>query len=1422
MDYKILLEIKGVYNETYTEENISLGTAIKETLDKSYDVGSLEILLTDIEDEYQPYTPVILTIYNTIDDQLSEIQSYNMIIESDDVRDEYIGNRIKYTHKITLIEETKLLETEIMPNITFTQPIVYTPISSEIDYVDSQYVDTDVVTHQISENRLVKNIFPGYRLPNIPIVIYVPGLMDAAIGAYGGLIGELIRESKVIKLTVYPSSVKLIGPETYELATPITHTKESPDTYLGRRIFRGNFTEDNSRYFTIPEDLQPGEYNLVYSYSVNSLEYYDLSKWPFGVKWKEVDLLYASDEGFDIMSGLESFTGAINALLYKYLSSDKSSLKGPLKDLINTCSTVIYEKLEYDNSSIQLSQNMENVSETLDVVLEKIEEQIRIPERYPICEYFISSDIKSKLSFEINQEFNTSDATTTKYIDIIDKAVLIPYEEGKAVDLSVSHKILCYNENDTLIKRMNFKTKIYEGTKKKNITINEKLPDTTKYITIERNSTQFECEDFSISAYTKAKPKYIFSETIKSIARGIIAPEYTFEKKTLWEICLEIGEMFNGIPTLNDGVINYFLLNDKEPVSLNVQKEALSKESNMTNYATKLYTPELKNIIQDDAEKNLVYNVYPSPTTWTKVRAVDYFESTVDRQTSAIVIDNENTGIYKIKRVLCRCPIYYKDPDGGFITNYEEFDITEYVLEKSVFDSLDKSLNNSLFGDAYSVSLMGTRAYYERGKNYIRNLAQLPENGSVIGWKQTHLTIQFILAMVNSVSLESSANRHSSKNIFDYEFRVEYYSYHSRLNITRQANLNNIYNQVTSNFNQTSNNISSTQFSKHINEILNKLGNAEITTQYTSNQINDGISIGDCLRIDNKNYYVNDKITTLNNNDKSVVLNLTKDNYKQNNRISVSKEYRQYNIDSNNTLRKTFSKPLSIFISTDEIKLLDKYNANENASNRRTIAKSILQTVKGGNYQIRPLISGFVNTVNLDGTPLEYNTFRTDVSGQTCANKILPLSRETIGNTITFQWDMYDNYSAGRTLKDPSKDTNSWWDNLEVNIGGMTLKEKSFGIKVQTDARYCDDRGQTPLVYTDLFSNNEFAMPNNLVNTFPETTLTRTGINHYIENSLSFVFEANKDSREALSFQATISAQTFDKDIRIENLLKYNPLVINTTKTPPKWYGYEKNNIPVIYQDYGYFSKNELSIKSFETVDNPSKFTTVSFILNNTTDKDFIGYVLCYDDGEVLLDIRKPLKSKDLASVYFNIFDDEISLKDIDYNVRELDRTDLSNYSPGIYIQDNKIYLNMLDFTTSEITRHLSPSDITVGLITKHSTYPRGIQPGYHGRRYAKHKKGDSLFLVGNNWEINGERFGKIYVLDDGQIVFKSKKNGNYINVYEYLMTKKISKQDLSKKESFPYLYYFVNIRYNHQESQMSEIIEVRYDRETREPIEIF
>lgn len=1396
MNYNIDLQIMGNYNVQYNQDQIALGTQIKETLDKTYDMATLTVLLTDYPKEFQPYTPVNLLISEKDNEgKIIDGDGYYMIIESDEVEDVYIGTETKYNHKLTLIEATKRLETELMPNITFTQPVKN--IVEKTEWLgEPTHGSYDGLSFNISKQKLGKRLGPGAKLPVITETIdlsKLEGILDGVFAGWtllgvGTLIGLIssIWEDNSVSLNFYPSSIKLVNDKnSYEIGGDITNENDSAGQHLGKSIAHYEYKARRG-VPEIPTDVADGTYNLEYNFVIDVLQVRDFTYWPFSSPMENIGL------------------------------DDTNSAGVTMRDALSIAMKVTYSGIIIDNS-VKFAQTEYKM---LDELLERVENQVVLRNNITMRD----NTITFKNGKKYNATGNISSDSTAIYTERTNlprgtnrKITFVPtYSRTGNASSTAYCRILYYDESDTLISQeySSFYVSGYATTS--SLAMAKNVPDeATYYLTsIDMSTSSVKITNLTERLIGLHGKKYKFSNNVKAKARTLICPEFTFEKKTLWEICLEIGELFQGIPVLNeDNTIDYLIISDNATKTIDFEKQSEKKTTNMSNYATKLFTAELQNIIQDtDTNESNSFCVYPSPNGWIDVRCADYFKTSIDRQSSSLVIEGPNSKIYKVINVLC-------------LYNGRTYDITSRVLEKQIYDSLSDEIDDTL-GDKYNTSEKGRYLFYERGGNSIDNISQLPDNGSLIGWKQEHPTIQFILKDLYNITFDDS-----TRDIFKYKFRITYIPYHSRMNISRQSNLNDIYNQVTMNFNQSSNNISASQYGKHAENMLNKLGNPEIYTSYTSQKVSDDLKVGNCLVINDRNYYINNKMTSFNNVDKSVQLQLTKDNYKQNLRVAISREYRQYNIDSENQVRKTLNKTYTIIASTTPLKLSETsdYIPEYNPKNKQVIRNSLLQTLNINKYSsFNRITNAYIRPENANGSLVKYNTFISGSTGIEAVPKLLPVNADVIGNTITFQWDMYDNYSAGRKVRNPSTAKDNWWNNWEYTFKDVTIKEKDYGIKIQDDSRYCDDVGGTPRIYTSFFScNNANPIPTSSASALPDfNTAANTITNTYSERELLLDFTADKDSREQLSCQFSISAQTFDKDINVYNLLKYNPLVSTGSSNSPQWYGYTAKNIPGDGDYYEFNPSYRLSntITEFMEESDPS----IRIRLGNLVVNDELkGAILCYDNGEILLDVRKPFHLNSQLDVYLTCYSEELYTKDLEgyeamstFRLRRPSKipyverlmtmkAEINNYTPVFKIKDEKVYLDLDDLRENT---GLEYYDIDAQLVIKHNTLPRGILHKWNGRAYSKYKKGNSLYKAMNNIEYKDSKFPSLTVLDDGEVCLY---NGDTkYSIFEYLKDRKISKQDMGVrgKKLHNELGYGLQIRHVASSSKQKMLIKAYYN----------
>jgi len=190
--------------------DIILPFEITKTLDETMDIASVTLAAIDNKEPFEAYTEIKISI----GDYESDSGSYTnkngfplyMIISEDDVEEVPIGNISKYKHHLSLIERTKLLECEFLPDISITQPMEYTiAVNQKVPDVSikPKYGENNELTIWGSEtNQLRKKI--GWSQRRIPIGTknkYTTGLKNQKLT---GNINQFYdkREIKEINLPV--------------------------------------------------------------------------------------------------------------------------------------------------------------------------------------------------------------------------------------------------------------------------------------------------------------------------------------------------------------------------------------------------------------------------------------------------------------------------------------------------------------------------------------------------------------------------------------------------------------------------------------------------------------------------------------------------------------------------------------------------------------------------------------------------------------------------------------------------------------------------------------------------------------------------------------------------------------------------------------------------------------------------------------------------------------------------------------------------------------------------------------------------------------------------------------------------------------------------------------------------------------------
>jgi len=638
---------------------------------------------------------------------------------------------------------------------------------------------------------------------------------------------------------------------------------------------------------------------------------------------------------------------------------------------------------------------------------------------------------------------------------------------------------------------------------------------------------------FNSNIYYTDRFTFRYDDKILERAKSIPSLDFTFSGgRNLLEVLFELGKMIKGIPRV------YFDNNLNPVISFDILEEMLNnpsfsdsptlikKESNTSNYATNVIS-ELKNAILDDSIgfKSANSVVYPSIGGWIAPRALGFDEALVKPDTMTIAIDNQNQGIYRVLKL--------------FVTNFNSSgkiaDITDYVFEKTIFDSLENRADR--LGNRIG---KGMALFYERGGTEIQNLNELADPDNVFGWTGTKYSIVRILQDLNTLNPGQNFSPQTlTYPEVQYKYRVEYVPLltDSRV-VIEQSNVTSESNPVNMPFNQTERNVSMQQFAKAADITLKRNGIPSIHKNYNFNSIDQVPFLGQEIEFDGYKYYA-DKITfSYDNNNVQAEVQFSRDVNKVDPVVGFNREYREYSLTQDNVVWKRGNLNDYIFITGD-----NTYASMTNifSPSKSSIPKSFSNSLDSNRYS--------ASSVRIDKAVFNFYDLRGEiVNWRDGAVQPMGLSlvSSPVGTSLMFTTSMYDNFAAGRKLSkipyDPNASVPSAILNLIASDGSGNEKNRLNQFYV----RYVDENGRAPVGKVLFLTSNS-----DIFDSLRAPELSQQY--HLYEPSavLSETFLFDKDNREALQLTYQIHGISKDKDITIKPaLFKYNKIATNIASLP--------------------------------------------------------------------------------------------------------------------------------------------------------------------------------------------------------------------------------------------------------------------------------
>ena len=575
-----------------------------------------------------------------------------------------------------------------------------------------------------------------------------------------------------------------------------------------------------------------------------------------------------------------------------------------------------------------------------------------------------------------------------------------------------------------------------------------------------------------VAYYDTDLPFYV-NESDKTLLERTQLIESDFIGKNLWEVFSEIGKYIHAKPRISI---------EAEPIYYNTTLVGY----NMTGRFLVNWLYYGKSTIYDIEEtKNSIFN---SKFAQEYICELDnYVENYFNLgsyvvETLHISSDSEDSLIYNdVAKLITKYPILEILSLEAINQSGTTADITKYVFEYGIYKTLD-----------YSDTIIPSKnraIYYHLGENIIMGMQFVTPKPS---------GVECAYSMKNILGLEYGIPTSDipAINIQDYFFRIKYRVKDSvRVSISRpdirKYLLNSSYDlyPIHSQFNQQQDKlVSSDSFGLNAYGKLIRTGNTTYSLCNWTNKITDTMNEGDLYRLEDDLYYVSKVRRTYYPEHIEEVVELTKDFNRLAQIIGIPSQPRFYEISERNIIDRDVKFNEYVVIKCgDNSEGGDIYLDGHLSLTAANGVLSIIQALVDLPNEVFTFFKG-------DGDKTDYGKDSVKSLYQVYSPVVCYSSK----NTLTYEWDMEDNYSAGEKSTETSE-TLQWSLNLFSLLRGILGDNDNQAYRARKPVRYVDVYGRADLV--DFMFTRNFVLDNNEIYALPEYEMTSTKLNKVDSNN---------------------------------------------------------------------------------------------------------------------------------------------------------------------------------------------------------------------------------------------------------------------------------------------------------------------------------
>lgn len=509
------------------------------------------------------------------------------------------------------------------------------------------------------------------------------------------------------------------------------------------------------------------------------------------------------------------------------------------------------------------------------------------------------------------------------------------------------------------------------------------------------NSALYEKQDgvYIADVNNSNLPFYIDDDFIDELSATLIIENF-YNQKNLWEIMIEVGHYIHAIPELKFGSDDRFLITFNR----------LGRTDEKTDNSTKVSVFNSRNI-EDyiSATSSYITNM---------VQLGGYIEEWVYPKTTneQLLVSNDTAEIIVSKPIIELLDIYVKNNNSGAIAK-----LTPFIYEENVYKTLqlDYQLNPN----------RGIAMYYRLGDKVITGgQFQLPQAKTNIYSDYTLKKI--IYCAFNGYPVISPAPDPSGYwtdlLIKDYSFFVRYRTKdsvrqnHIRPDL-RKYLLNSKYDKFPEHNqfnNQTDVVVDSIKFGNNMYGKLIKTGNNSYETVEWNDNYSNLKHKGELYRINGELYYVAKVMHYRYSTYILSKITYSKDYNELSAVIGIPSEPRFYEISEQSLIWRELAIN-DILLLTDNKEQI-KYKSNYVFNYDHLSGLLIGEGTDFAKYAIT-VYKGDKDTDKYDQTICQPSLYKEVIN---------PVNAYSSENTLTYEWDMIDNYSAGDKIVDVEPNTN--------------------------------------------------------------------------------------------------------------------------------------------------------------------------------------------------------------------------------------------------------------------------------------------------------------------------------------------------------------------------------------------------------------